>query len=83
MDEEVEDRANELRRRKACTSDDTHVLALALVSGARLLYPNDAALIKDFKNRRIVANPGGKVYQFVVKVPRAPRPFLRPPDKAR
>ena len=62
MDEEVEDRANELRRREACTSDDTHVLALALVSGARLLYTNDAALIKDFKNRRIVANPGGKVY---------------------
>ena len=64
-DEEVEDRANELHRRQVCTSDDMHVLALALVSGARLLYTNDAALIKDFKNRRIIANPAGKVYTTV------------------
>ena len=43
-------------------SDDEHVLALALVSGARLLYTNDAALISDFKNRTIVATPRGKIY---------------------
>ena len=45
-----------------CTSNDVHVLALALVSGARLLYTNDAALIMDFKNSKVIANPRGKVY---------------------
>ena len=62
LDEEVEDRASELRSEGVCTSDDEHVLALALVSGARLLYTNDTALIGDFKNRAIVATPRGKVY---------------------
>ena len=45
-------------------SDDEHVLALAGVSGARLLFTNDPALEKDFKNRRII-NSGkgrGRVY---------------------
>ena len=45
-----------------CKSDDEHVLALALVSGARLLYTNDPALIDDFGNREIVASPRGKIY---------------------
>ena len=61
-DRAVEDRENELGRTKVCTSNDVHVLALALVSGARLLYTNDAALITDFKNPKVVANPRGKVY---------------------
>ena len=61
-DEEVEARTEELRQREVCRSDDEHVLALALVSGARLLYTNDAALIEDFKNREIVQNPTGKIY---------------------
>ena len=61
-DESVNTRADELRRGDTCKSDDEHVLALALVSGARLLYTNDSALIVDFKNRGIVANPRGKVY---------------------
>ena len=60
--EAVNARADEVRRGDTCRSDDEHVLALALVSGARLLYTNDAALIVDFKNREIVANPRGKVY---------------------
>ena len=61
-DEDVDARAEDLRRRGICRSNDKHVLALAQVSGARLLYTNDAALIADFKNREIVANPRGKVY---------------------
>ena len=60
--EAVNARAHELRRGDACMSDGEHVLALALVSGARLLYPNDTALIADFKNQQIIANPRGKVY---------------------
>ena len=61
-DDSIEARADGLRRRGICRSDDEHVLALALVSGARLLYTNDPTLIADFKNREIVATPRGKVY---------------------
>ena len=61
-DEDVEAHTDELRQREICRSDDEHVLALALVSGAGLLYTNDVALIEDFKNREIVQNPGGKIY---------------------
>ena len=65
-DEDVDARADELRRRAVCASDDEHVLALALVSGARLVYTNDAALMADFKDREIVSNPRGKVYTTAV-----------------
>ena len=44
-----------------CRSDDPHVIALACVSGARLLYTNDSALIEDFKNPRLLS-PRGRVY---------------------
>lgn len=59
---QVEAEERRIRKVNLCQSDDEHVVALALVSGARLLYTNDAALIKDFKNRQIVANPNGKIY---------------------
>lgn len=44
-------------------SDDEHVLALARVSGARLLYTEDKELIEDFKNSRILS-PRGKVFKM-------------------
>lgn len=43
-------------------SRDHHVLALAKVSGARLLYTGDKDLKADFKNRGILDNPRGKIY---------------------
>ena len=43
-------------------SDDPHVLALAQISGARLLYSNDGDLQKDFRTRRFLNNPRGSVY---------------------
>ena len=58
----VEAEEQRIRRENLCQSDDEHVVALAVVSGARLLYTNDTALIKDFKNRQIVANLSGKIY---------------------
>ena len=61
-DEAVDDHATELRREGVCKSNDLHVLALALESGARLLYTNDTALIDDFGNREVIARPRGKVY---------------------
>ena len=47
-------------------SDDPHVLALAKVSGARLLYSNDRDLHKDFKNPAILGHSGrGTIYTSV------------------
>lgn len=46
---------------KGCMkSGDTHIIALAMVSGAKLLMTGDTKLRKDFKNKRLV---GGKIYQ--------------------
>ena len=43
-------------------SDDPHVLALAREAGVRLLHTGDAALTADFKNRKFLDRPRGKVY---------------------
>ena len=43
-------------------SDDRHILALALASGARLLYTADKKLARDFQNPEIIGNPPGEVY---------------------
>ena len=43
-------------------SNDPHVLALAIVSGARLLYSNDGDLQHDFKDKMLIDKPRGKVY---------------------
>ena len=40
----VDEREEELSREGRCLSNDTHVIALAQISGARLLYSNDRAL---------------------------------------
>ena len=43
-------------------SDDPHILALAQLSGARLLYSNDNGLRQDFKDTKLIANPAGHIY---------------------
>ena len=43
-------------------SDDPHVLALARASGVRLLYTGDTNLIADFKDKKFIDKPRGKVY---------------------
>lgn len=60
---EVDQRQNELEEAKACTSDDPHVIALAQISGTRLLCTHDQALHDDFKNRELIRDPRGSVYQ--------------------
>lgn len=45
-----------------CQSNDPHVIALAQVSGARLLYSKDVDLQHDFKNKQLIDKPRGKVY---------------------
>jgi len=64
-DEEVESTTKELQEQQICTSDDEHVLALAQVSGARLLFTNDRALQEDFGNRQILGGVRGRVYTTV------------------
>ena len=61
-DDEVAKRTKELEDSKACISDDQHIIALAQVSSARLLYSNDRNLHKDFKKKALVDGPRGKVY---------------------
>ena len=58
----IETQEQRLRRAGGLKSDDEHVLALALASGARLLYTNDRALQDDFANGRIIQRPKGRVY---------------------
>ena len=45
-----------------CRSDDPHVIALARLGGARLLYSNDKKLHRDFKDKNLIDNPQGKIY---------------------
>lgn len=51
-----------LRNSAVCVSNDRHVVALAIVSGARTIATNDLALTKDVKNKRILDGPRGRVY---------------------
>ena len=48
--------------KKQCKSDDPHVIALAQVSHARLLYSNDRKLHQDFKDKSLIDAPRGSVY---------------------
>ena len=59
--EVVETLAEQLRSSNSCVSNDAHVIALAQVSGARLLFSNDKDLHRDFKNRHLIDDPRGKV----------------------
>lgn len=51
----------------SCRSDDHHVIALAQISGARLLFSNDRALQQDFKNVRLIDQPKGTVYSTLAR----------------
>lgn len=59
---EVDAKAREIENEGGYQSDDPHILALAQVSGARLLYSNDGNLQEDFGNKDLIDHPRGKVY---------------------
>lgn len=61
-DQEVNDRTRILQQANLCRSNDKHVIALAQVSGARLLYSNDGFLQDDFRDKGLIDNPQGKIY---------------------
>ena len=60
--DEVENKTAALSEAGACKSNDHHVIALAQVSGARLLYSNDRALQDDFRDKSLIDSPRGRVY---------------------
>lgn len=61
-DELVDRETEQLAVEDSCTSNDQHVLALALISGARLLYSRDRSLVRDFTDPALLKKPRGKVY---------------------
>ena len=61
-DDRVKTAADTITAADLCRSNDQHVIALAQVSGARLLYANDGNLQKDFRNGTLIKRPRGKVY---------------------
>ena len=62
QDIEVNQRVEELAQVSSFYSNDIHIIALAQISGARLLYSKDGALHKDFTNKELIDQPRGKVY---------------------
>lgn len=46
-----------------CVSNDAHVIALARISGARVLFSEDRDLHRDFTNPELISSPRGRVYQ--------------------
>ena len=47
-----------------CTSNDHHIIGLAVVAAVRLLCTDDQKLIADFKSKKLLDNPRGKVYRY-------------------
>ena len=58
----VKERTDVLAALDACESDDEHVIALASVGCGRLLFTNDRALQRDFRNPDLVNYPRGQVF---------------------
>ena len=61
----INQEAKKIKENSGIQSDDPHIIALAQVSGARLLFSNDKDLQKDFKNSTIINTPRGKVYSTI------------------
>ena len=52
-----------LKAARLCRSNDHHVVALAIVSGAKKLCSADKALQSDFTRAELLRGPKGRVYQ--------------------
>ena len=61
-DVKVDKRTKQLVADGSCKSNDQHIIALAQLGGARLLYSNDKVLHQDFKNKNLIDLTRGKVY---------------------
>ena len=61
-DEKIRAASKKVPKKPIRRSDDPHVLALAIASGARLLFTNDRRLQRDFRDPIIVNDPRGHIY---------------------
>ena len=61
-DEQVAEEQAAVSATGLCRSNDPHVIALALVSGARTLCTRDRDLQRDFRNHHLVSKPRGSIY---------------------
>lgn len=61
----VTKKEKELKKHNRLRSDDGHTIALAQLSGARLLFSNDLALQRDFLDGKLIHSPFGNVYTTV------------------
>lgn len=62
-DKAVDAEEERLQTKQACKSDDEHVIALAHISGARVVCTEDDALMSDFKNKALLDSPRGRIYR--------------------
>ena len=62
----IDSSRNALTLNREVRSDDENVLALALASGARVLFTNDRDLQEDFGNTNIIPHPAGQIYTTLV-----------------
>jgi len=68
-DADVDNETDIVKKMKVCLSDDEHIIALARVSKARLLCSEDTLLHRDFKNKKLIDSPRGKIYQTRKHIP--------------
>lgn len=61
-DDKVYSQTKKVEKKGGYKSDDPHIIALAQVSGARLLYSNDKDLQDDFDDKSLIDKPRGQVY---------------------
>jgi hypothetical protein len=61
-DEKVEVVTKTVTKANQCCSNDCHVIAVAMVSGCRLIFTRDHNLHADAKNKAIL-NPPASIYQ--------------------
>jgi len=61
--QEVDNQEKAIRKLRLCRSNDSHVIALARVSGARVLCADDRDLEADFKNLQLVPKFRGSIYK--------------------
>jgi hypothetical protein len=62
-DKAVDDEDQQVKKLNLCVSNDTHVIALARVAGARMLCSADQGLHADFKTKKLIDKPRGRIYQ--------------------
>lgn len=65
----VDQEEKRLRDGAACASDDEHVIALARISGARVVCTEDQALWTDIKNKALLDSPRGRIYRTADHAP--------------